>query len=140
MNALVKYILDTNVVSALIKVDARVVTRLEQVPPSAVAVPEPVFAEIAYGIERLPKSRKRDWLRQRYELMRGQLAIAPWMEGVTDAFGRIKATLEKRGQRIEDFDAAIAAHALADDAVLVSANTAQMSRIPGIKLQDWTLP
>ena len=86
---------------------------------SSVAVPQPVFAEIAYGIERLPKSRKKDALRQRYELLRAELPRAVWNEEVTDAFGRIKSQLERRGQRIEDFDAAIAAHAADDDAVLV---------------------
>jgi tRNA(fMet)-specific endonuclease VapC len=134
----VKYILDTNAASALMKGDVRFVNRLEQVPRFEVAIPEPAFAEIAYGIQRLPKSKKRDWLGQRYQLLRSQLTIAPWTETVTDAFGRIKATLEKRGQRIEDFDAAIAAHALAEGIILVTANTSDMARIPGIKLQDWS--
>jgi tRNA(fMet)-specific endonuclease VapC len=45
--------------------------------------------------------------------------------------------LEKRGKQIEDFDAAIAAHALAGDAVLVTANIDDMTRIPGAKVEDW---
>jgi tRNA(fMet)-specific endonuclease VapC len=52
-------------------------------------------------------------------------------------FGVIKATLEREGRRIEDFDAAIAAHALAEAAILVTANLRDMARISGLKVEDW---
>jgi tRNA(fMet)-specific endonuclease VapC len=135
-----RYVLDTNAVSALMKGDAQVLARLQSVPRNAVVVPQPVFAEIAYGIERLPRSKKKDALRQRYELLRAELPHAVWTEEVTDAFGRIKAQLERRGQRIEDFDAAIAAHAADEKFVLVSADADDMARIPGIRLEDWSRP
>ena len=57
---------------------------------------------------------------------------------MTDAFGRIKSSLEKQGRRIEDFDAAIAAHAEAEGAILVTADTNDMTRIPGIHIEDWS--
>jgi tRNA(fMet)-specific endonuclease VapC len=111
------------------------------VSPESVAVPQPVFAEIAYGIERLPRSRRKEALRARLELLRSQLQRAEWSDAVTSAFGRIKAVLGKRGQRIEDFDAAIAAHAAAvDGAVLVTADVGDMARIPGIRLENWLAP
>ena len=47
---------------------------------------------------------------------------------MSEAFGRIKATLEKRGQRIEDFYATVAAHAAATGATLVTANAADEAR------------
>jgi len=62
-----------------------------------------------------------------------------WTNAVSDAFGRIKATLEKRGQRIEDFDAAIAAHAVAAGATLITANTGHMVRVPGLRVDDWSV-
>jgi tRNA(fMet)-specific endonuclease VapC len=52
-------------------------------------------------------------------------------------FGRITTILERRGTRIEDFDAAIAAHALAADATLVT-NLGHMVRIPGLRVEDWS--
>jgi len=55
----VKYVLDTNAVSALMKVDQRVVARLHSANREDVSIPRPVIAEIAYGIERLPKSQRR---------------------------------------------------------------------------------
>ena len=49
-------------------------------------------------------------------------------------------SLLRTGQRIEDFDAAIAAHALATDAVLVTATLDDMVRVPGLRVEDWCGP
>ena len=133
-----KYALDTNAVSALMRGDPRVLGCLQRVARADVAVPQPVFAEIAYGIARLPRSRRRRRaLEDRLELIRAELASAAWTDAVSDAFGVIKAALERKGQRIEDFDAAIAAHALASGAVLVTANAHHMRRINGLEIEDW---
>lgn len=132
------YVLDTNAVSALMKGTATVVERLASVAPAEVAVPHPVIAEIAFGIERLPRSRRRSLLQARFDLVSSELPRAEWTDVVSQAYGRIKAALERRGTRIEDFDAAIAAHALALDATLVTANRGHMARVPGLRLEDWT--
>jgi tRNA(fMet)-specific endonuclease VapC len=105
--------------------------------PERIAVPQPVFAEIAYGIERLPRSKRKDTLRARLELIRAELRSATWSDEVSDAFGTIKASLERDGNRIEDFDAAVAAHALAIGAVLVTRNTKHMVRVPNLQLANW---
>jgi tRNA(fMet)-specific endonuclease VapC len=137
----VKLILDTNAVSALMKGDPVFIERLKQrSSKEEVGIPQPVLAEIAYGIERLPKSKRREALQERFDLVRSELARASWSDEVSESFGRIKAMLEKKGQRIEDFDAAIAAHALASDAVLVTANLEHMTRIPGLTVEDWSAP
>jgi tRNA(fMet)-specific endonuclease VapC len=131
------YVLDTNAVSALMKGSPAVVERLANTAPADVAVPQPVLAEIAFGIERLPRSKRRTTLQARFDLICSELPRAEWSDAVSQAYGRIKATLEKRGTRIEDFDAAIAAHALATDATLVTANLDHMTRVPGLQLEDW---
>jgi tRNA(fMet)-specific endonuclease VapC len=51
----------------------------------------------------------------------------------------VKSTLEHKGKRIEDFDAAIAAHALAAGAILVTADVNHMERVPGLKVEDWAV-
>jgi tRNA(fMet)-specific endonuclease VapC len=136
----VKVVLDTNAVSALMKGDPHVVARLKQMNKGDVSVPQPALAEIAYGIERLPKSRRKDALQERFDLVRSELARSAWSDEVSERFGSIKATLERQGRRIEDFDAAIAAHALARSAVLVTANLDDMSRVPGLDVEDWSIP
>lgn len=132
-----KYVLDTNAVFALMKGVPAVVQRLAAQKKSDVSVPGPVLAEIEYGIEGLPGSLRKSALRERCELIRSELSRQPWTDEVSACFGSIKASLEKQGQRIEDFDAAIAAHALATRAVLVTANRKQMSRIPALVIEDW---
>jgi tRNA(fMet)-specific endonuclease VapC len=134
----VKYVLDTNVLSALMRGDAEPIARMREVRRTEVAVPQPVLAELAYGIERLPRSRRKDHLRARLALLRDELARAPWTDAVTDAFGAIKAHLEQRGRRLEDFDVAIAAHAVAHECVLVTADGEHMRRIAGLTVEDWS--
>lgn len=132
-----KYILDTNAVSALMKGLPAAVDRLAGLDRSTVSVPQPVLAEIAYGIERLPRSKRRTELRRRLSVIRNEIGRAEWSDEVSDAFGRIKTMLERQGRRIEDFDAAIAAHALAAGATLITADNAHLSRVPDLTVEDW---
>jgi tRNA(fMet)-specific endonuclease VapC len=98
-----------------------------------------VLAEIAFGIERLHRSKRRTALQERFDLLCAGIPRAEWSDDVSQMYGRIKATLERRGARIEDFDAAIAAHALSLDATLVTADVEHMTRVPGVRVEDWTL-
>ncbi len=132
------YVLDTNAVSALMKANPGVVERLAATMPADVAIPQPVLAELAFGLERLPRSKRRVALQTRFDLVCAEIPRADWTDAVSQMFGRIKAALERRGTQIEDFDAAIAAHALALDATLVTANLDHTARIPGLRIEDWS--
>jgi tRNA(fMet)-specific endonuclease VapC len=134
----VKYVLDTNALSALLRGDATAAARLKATPRRLVGVPAPVIAEIEYGIARLPRSKRRQRLAERFELFRSQLHRIPWTDEVSAQFGAIKFALEKRGERIEDFDIAIAAHAKAINAILVTADRTHMKRIKDLAIEDWT--
>jgi tRNA(fMet)-specific endonuclease VapC len=131
------YVLDTNAVSAAMKGDPNVLERMRNAGRKRLAVPEPVYAEIAYGIERLPKSKKRSELLALYSAIYEELGSMAWTHEVTQHFASVKSTLEHKGKRIEDFDAAIAAHALAASAILVTADLDHMERVPGLKVEDW---
>lgn len=133
------YVLDTNAVSAFMTGETSVLKRAQQVGRAAIVIPQPVIAEIAYGIERLPRSKRRTSLQERFAWVLAEIARVPWTDAVSEKFGVIKAALERRGERIEDMDAAIAAHALAENAVLVTANTRHLARVPGLKVENWSL-
>jgi tRNA(fMet)-specific endonuclease VapC len=133
----VKYVLDTNVVSLLMKGDPTVIDRLKQVARPDVFIPQPVIAEIAYGLQRLSRSRRKDALALRFERLKDEIRRAAWSDDVSEAFGTIKAALERKGERIEDFDVAVAAHALAGECVLVTANLKHLARVPGLEIEDW---
>lgn len=131
------YVLDTNAVSALMKGGAAVVERLAAHVPTDVAIPQPVIAEIAFGSIACHAARRRSVLQSRFDLLCSELPRAEWTDAVSHAYGRIKAALERRGTRIEDFDAAIAAHAVAVGATLVTADLDHMTRVPGLHVEDW---
>jgi tRNA(fMet)-specific endonuclease VapC len=133
-----KYVLDTNVVSLLMKGEPSVVERLKQVARRDVGMPQPVIAEIAYGIERLARSKRKTALNSRFEMLKNEIQRVAWTDEVSNAFGAIKAGLEDKGERIEDFDAAVAAHALALDCILVTANLKHMRRVLGLGIEDWS--
>jgi tRNA(fMet)-specific endonuclease VapC len=133
-----KYVLDTNVVSLLMKGDPNVIERLKGVSRADVCMPQPVVAEIAYGIQRLSRSKRKDALASRFELLKKEIRRVTWSDEVSEAFGAIKAGLERKGERIEDFHAAVAAHALAGSCVLVTANLKHMTRLSGLDVEDWS--
>jgi len=133
----VKYVLDTNVVSLLMKGDRNVIGRLKAVSRADVCMPQPVVAEITYGIQRLSRSKRKDALAARFDLVKSEIGRLPWSDEVSEAFGAIKSGLERKGERIEDFDAAVAAHAWAKGYVLVTANMKHMTRVPGLQVEDW---
>ena len=119
------------------KGEEQLLVRLSAFDRSEVGVPQPAWAEIVYGVERLPNSKRKDLLREKFELLRSELTTVEWSDATTEQFGRIKATLEKKGQRIEDSDAAIAAHALERKAILITGNLKQMLRVPGLAAEHW---
>lgn len=135
---MIEYVLDTNVVAAFMHNDVQVVARARNRGLGTCAIPQPVLAEIEFGVERLLRSKRRDLLEAQLSLVRIALIRIAWTDDISTHFARTKAALERSGGIIEDFDIAIAAHALSLNAVLVSANVKHMSRVPGLRLEDWT--
>lgn len=135
-----RYVLDTNAISHAMKGSPDFLARLRDAGRAEVGIPQPVVAELAYGIARLPRSRRKSVLRERFDALCQELRRVPWNDAVSESFGQIKAAHERRGERIADFDLAIAAHALAHGAVLVTAGRDHMSRIPGLVVEDWAAP
>jgi tRNA(fMet)-specific endonuclease VapC len=133
-----RYVLDTDIVSELMKGNPRALSRLRAAGRTDAAIPQPVIAEIAYGLERLPRSKRRTQLEQRFDLLRSELPRCQWTDTVSERFGACKAKLERKGQRIEDFDVAIVAHALAVGATLITADRGDMLRFDDLKVEDWT--
>jgi tRNA(fMet)-specific endonuclease VapC len=136
----VKYLLDTSTVSFLMRGKPAVRDRLTSHARTDVFVCQPVVAEIEYGLARLPRSARKTRLRARFDLFLEELPCAAWTDDVSRAFGSIKADLERRGVRLEDFDVAVAAHALAIGATVVTDNVKHMSRVRGLVVENWRPP
>ena len=132
-----KYLLDTNVFSAFMAGAAVLEARLEGLRMGEVLVPQPVIAEISAGIERLPRSKRERSLRQAFERVSGLFVRSAWTDEVSHTYGRIKGRLLSRGTAIEDFDLAIAAHALVERAVVATDNVRHFERVPGLEVENW---
>ena len=75
---------------------------------------------------------------QRAPLLRAELESPPWTWEVSRAFGSLEASLESQGERLDDLDVAIAAHAFALGSALAPANVKHLRRIAELIVEDWT--
>jgi tRNA(fMet)-specific endonuclease VapC len=119
-----RYLLDTNTVSALMRGQPEVAARVATTPREDVAISQVTVAEIEFGLRYLPASRRRRTLEAQWTAIGPELIRLPWDDEVSRRFGDRKARLERAGRRMSDFDLAIAVHALAYDLTLVTADQA----------------
>lgn len=131
------YTLDTMAVSALMRAEPKVAARIRECSPGDITIAQPVLAEIEHGISRLPRSRRKVALAERWNTVKLSLGRAEWTDAVSRAYGNLKADLERKGVPLDDFDLAIAAHALESGATLVTSNVRHFSRIPALSVDDW---
>ena len=119
-----RYLLDTNTVSALIRGQQIVAARLAKIPREDVAISQVTVAEIEFGLRYLPASKRRRALEAQWAAIGSELIRLPWDDEVSRRFGERKARLERAGNRMSDFDLAIAVHAVAYGLTLVTADRA----------------
>lgn len=129
-----RYMLDTNVISALMRDPKGIVAeRIADVGPEAICVSIVTASELRYGGAKKGSAT----LQQRIEAILGSVDIIP-LDVPTDAhYGAIRAELDAAGTPIGPNDLLIAAHALGLDAVLVTANTGEFERVRGLQVQNW---
>ncbi len=129
-----RYLLDTNTSSFIIKGNAAVRRRLVEVPMAQLAISAVTEGELRFGVARRPEATN---LQQVVEEFLLHVAILPWDSEAAQHYGQLRASLERDGLPMGNLDTMIAAHALASDAVLVT-NDRAFRRIRKLKLEDWT--
>lgn len=132
-----RYLLDTNILSALIRSPRGPVTeQIRRVGEARVYTSVIVAAELRYGAARKGSER----LSRQVEAVLRSIPIEPWRE----PFGRIYAErrlgLERGGTPIGANDLLIGAQALADGSVLVTDNTREFERLTGLTIENWVRP
>ena len=65
------------------------------------------------------------------------LTVMPFDAAAVWSYGDLRAALERRGTPIGSLDAMIAAHALSQQALLVTNNTREFAKVPGLQLDNW---
>jgi tRNA(fMet)-specific endonuclease VapC len=132
------FLLDTNVcIQYLRGKNVLVRQRLAACPAHEVRLCSVVLSELYLGVLRSAQPAKN---RADVDQFKAPFASLPFDDAAADIHARIRHDLESRGTTIGPYDLQIAAIALANGCTLVTHNTAEFSRVPGLVLEDWEIP
>lgn len=128
------FLLDTNAVIALMKRNPAVIGYVRQVGRAELQLCAPVEAELWYGVYKSgrPVENRKSLL----ELL-SWLPSLPFAGEATRHFGELRAALAKQGKPIGPYDLQIAAIALSHNLTVVTDNTLEFSRVPGLRVENW---
>jgi tRNA(fMet)-specific endonuclease VapC len=132
------YLLDTNAVIALLKDEPAVFRkRLRRAlsKGAEVGVSSVVLYELWYGVAR--SGRRRENAERLRVFLSGGVSVHSFTDEDAIIAGDLRATLETAGTPIGPYDLLIAAQALRNNATLVTANTAEFTRVPSLPWEDW---
>jgi tRNA(fMet)-specific endonuclease VapC len=133
----VRYLLDTNTVSYVIKGKfPQVRQRLLQVPIREVGISVITEAELRFGVARLPQATRLAIVVE--EFLR-RVEVLVWDSQAAQRYAQLRAALEERGEPMGNLDLMIAAQAIAADAILVT-NDRGFRKVKGLRIEDWRKP
>jgi tRNA(fMet)-specific endonuclease VapC len=92
-------------------------------------------AELFFGVARTGSQRNLTALRR----FLAALEIAAFDAAAAEISGSLRAWLALQGTPIGPYDTLIAAHAQAIGATLVSNNTREFERVPGLRVENWAV-
>lgn len=138
MAAPVTYMLDTNICSFIMRKNPpQVLQRLQEAAEAGnrLVISAITYAELRYGAAS-PKAPRAvtawiDALVQRLD------DVLPWDSDAVDASAKLMRQLLDAGTPIGPNDTGIAGHALATQCIVVTNNTREFRRVPGLLVEDW---
>ncbi|NEV65154.1 type II toxin-antitoxin system VapC family toxin [Thiorhodococcus minor] len=133
MSAL-RYLLDTNVLSALIREpQGPVAAILSRRGYDRVCTSLIVAAELRFGALK----RGSPVLVTKVTDLLVSMPVLPLEAGVDEAYAKVRLSLEQAGAPIGPNDLLIAAHALDQDLTLVTDNADEFMRVPDLRVENW---
>lgn len=128
--------LDTNICSYVLRRHpASMLERFASLDRGQVWLSAIVAAELRFGAAKLASigfsAAVEAWLTG--------FEVRPWPADATRHYANIRAALERAGQPIGNVDLLIAAHAMAEDSVVVTHNAREFLRVPGLAVEEWSL-
>ncbi len=131
---MLKYLLDTNIVIYTMKNRPLKVKKRFQQQHGRMAISSVTLGELVYGAEHSEQVERN---LADIEAMVSRLDVLPFDQEAAYHFGRIRAALYTMGRPIGPYDMMIAGQARASGLVLVTNNTDEFSRVPGLLMEDW---
>jgi tRNA(fMet)-specific endonuclease VapC len=131
----VKYLLDTDIFIYLImRKPMEVLDRIASLVPGEIGISSITFAELRFGAQRSSDPGRN---LQKLDETQLPIEIAEFGQGASVEYGRIRAALERAGRPFGPMDMLIAARALALGVPLITNNTGEFSRVPGLRIENW---
>jgi tRNA(fMet)-specific endonuclease VapC len=127
--------LDTNTCITLLRGTSEALARrFRDLSPDEVALPSMVLAELLLGAQL---SRRPAENRQVVETLTAPMRLLPFDREAAAEYASLRSGLQKAGTPIGPNDLVIAATVLAHRGLLITANAAEFSRVPGLRTEDW---
>ncbi len=128
------FVLDTNTLIYFFKGTGKVSDKLLEKNPSEIGLPSIVLYELETGIAKSPSPAKR---RKQLDDFLSAVNLLPFAEKEAKAAADIRVELEKKGNPVGPLDILIAATAMGSGSILITHNTSEFSRVPGLRMEDW---
>jgi len=129
-----RYLLDTNTCVDVMRNHPNVVNRMSAIAPGDSVVSTITSYELYTGIAKCASPAKEQ---AKVDLLLRTVIELPFDQTAAREAGRIRGLLESQGQMIGPYDVLLAAHALAVGLILVTANTNEFQRVPGLTVENW---
>jgi tRNA(fMet)-specific endonuclease VapC len=131
---MLKYLLDTNILSELIKQPSgQLAQKIIKLNSNSYCTSIIVACELRYGVFK----KNSNVLKEKVELLLANVIVEPLSENVDYYYAELRVALEKKGQPISAHDMLIASHALALNTSLITANEREFLRIPNLTVENW---
>jgi tRNA(fMet)-specific endonuclease VapC len=128
--------LDTNACVLLLnRSRPKLAEKVLKTRPGDVALSAITAAELGYGAA---KSRRPAEARAAVDVLLESFALVGFDAPAVEAYGALRADLERRGNPIGPLDTLIAAHALSQGSILVTNNVREFRRVSGLRVEDWS--
>ncbi len=128
------WLLDTNVCIAAMRGNPQVLQRLGTVAPTDCGISTVTLYELFSGVERCRQPTSEG---QKVECFAAPLHLLPFDRDAAAHTARIRWHLEQQGKLIGPYDLMLAGQALSLGVTLVTHNTGEFQRVPGLQLADW---
>jgi tRNA(fMet)-specific endonuclease VapC len=133
----IRYLVDTDIASFFLKrlfppLQIRMRSAMEA---GEVALSVVTRAELRYGQCLMEANDRRSRL---IDAFLEEMPTLDWTPAMADSYARLAAAQKRSGQPIGILDTQIAAHALAENLILVTNNERHHGRVPGLRVENWT--
>jgi tRNA(fMet)-specific endonuclease VapC len=131
-------LIDTDILYRFFRRDPQVVARFAEYTAEhgRIALSIVSYYEILSGLLHRDARRQLDAFRA----FSAESDILPLSPEAADQAVRLYAESRKAGAPVDDIDILIAGIALAHDRIVVTHNTAHFGKLPGVTVEDWTIP